>query len=284
MTNTYAVSTPTRKLISPLRYPGGKSALGPYLALAARERQIDTIVEPFAGGAGAGLYALSVGACTHLHLNDLNPLVADLWKSMVETPQDLIDLIFQTRVTVSEWHRQKAISENSKSTLESAFAALFLNRTNHGGFLRGRPIGGLAQTGKGRIDDRWNPDTLARRIRRIASLGSAITVSNSDGVAQISRWGSALLFVDPPYVAAGKRLYGGSRGAELEQLHYDLQLVLERHPNWILTYDADPLIDQLYGKHRQLPLGSRVRRNSREVILTQMGERTDPETLFDPSE
>ena len=43
---------------SPLRYPGGKSRLAPFISLLIQKSKIETpiYVEPFAGGAGAVSY------------------------------------------------------------------------------------------------------------------------------------------------------------------------------------------------------------------------------------
>jgi DNA adenine methylase len=50
-----------RVVLSPLRYPGGKRRLTPYLAaaLTANDLEPDLFVEPFAGGASVALELLA---------------------------------------------------------------------------------------------------------------------------------------------------------------------------------------------------------------------------------
>ena len=78
--------------ISPLRYPGGKAKLGPYFArvLASQDASIPTYAEPYAGGAGAGLYLLSEQYVDRLLINDLNPGIAAFWRSILGSTEEFV--------------------------------------------------------------------------------------------------------------------------------------------------------------------------------------------------
>lgn len=78
-----------RKRLSPLRYPGGKSKLIDCLVQYFHSEQMDSFVEVFAGGASVGLALLDAGRTNHLVLNDLDPGIYALWKTITEHPEAL---------------------------------------------------------------------------------------------------------------------------------------------------------------------------------------------------
>ncbi len=54
----------------------------------------------------------------------------------------------------------------------------------------------------------------------------------------------ASFFIDPPYIAAGPSLY---RYGMTQQKHLELAARLRVYPHpWCATYDADPLVYELY--------------------------------------
>lgn len=57
---------------SPLRYPGGKSKIAPFVSLLIEKCNLKgcTYVEPFAGGAGVALSLLFEGTVTDIVIND----------------------------------------------------------------------------------------------------------------------------------------------------------------------------------------------------------------------
>ena len=57
---------------SPLRYPGGKGRLGPWLADVLQENGLTGgwYIEPYAGGAGAALFLLLKDHVSHIVINE----------------------------------------------------------------------------------------------------------------------------------------------------------------------------------------------------------------------
>lgn len=63
---------------------------------------------------------------------------------------------------------------NSDDELLRGFATFFLNRTNRSGILKGGVIGGKQQTGKWKIDCRFNKKDLIDRVETIAAHSDRI--------------------------------------------------------------------------------------------------------------
>ncbi|MBQ0977567.1 DNA adenine methylase [Micromonospora sp. M61] len=273
------------RFISPLRYPGGKAKLGPYFAriLASQPATIETYAEPYAGGVGAGLHLLAEGHISHLMVNDLNPGIAALWRCIIQQPDEIIERIQSEDVSLDAWHRHRDVYLNpaDKSDLDLGFSTFFLNRCNRSGILTARPIGGLDQSGKWKIDARFNRAELAARIRKIGSLPGSISVSEKpalDFLAAVSRRVKpVLLYVDPPYLVKGEELYMSSHSwSDHEKLAEALSK--SRHP-WILTYDVDDRVRSLYPSNRCLRYSishtAQTQKVGREFMLFSRGLRVD---------
>lgn len=240
---------------SPLRYPGGKGILTDFLAetIAANDVRNCIYLEPYAGGAGAALNLLLAGKVERICLNDADRCVWSFWHSILHHTDAFIRLIETTPVTVKEWQRQRAIyCEKPRRILELGFAAFFLNRCNRSGIMtNGSVIGGLNQSGEWKINARYNPDELIRRIRVIAGHRAQITASNQDAVSFLrihlpkGYRKKHFVYLDPPYFIKGSRLY---LNYYEEQDHRKLAQYLRRLKNlrWLVTYDNVPEIRELY--------------------------------------
>src|ERR1700761_10859 len=159
---------------SPLRYPGGKQIIAPVLARLIQLNGLEGEVyaEPYAGGAGAALSLLYSGFVKSLLLNDADPAIAAMWHSLLTDTERFVQNVFYVPLTVDEWFRQKSIyaAGGLSTSFDLGFAAFYLNRVNRSGIIKNAgPIGGFAQSGKWKIDARFNRLELGKRIRRIAS-------------------------------------------------------------------------------------------------------------------
>jgi DNA adenine methylase len=272
-----------RKYLSPLRYPGGKARLAPYLArvLASQSKQVGTYCEPYAGGAGAGLQLLLDGHVSKLIINDLNPGIASFWRSAFYNTQALVDMVADCKVDIDNWHQQRAVYLNpeTRDDLTLGFATFFLNRTNRSGILSARPIGGLEQTGNWLIDARFNKVELIQRLKNISELSQQVDVRQERAIELIRtlnrRKNPVLLYVDPPYVVPGEELYMADHSWDE---HQRLEQVLTKSPHpWILTYDADDRTRELYRDFRCLRFGishtAQVQKVGREFMFFSRGLR-----------
>lgn len=238
---------------TPLRYPGGKARLGPWLGEVMRHNSISGgwYVEPYAGGAGAALFLLMQGYVDHILINDADPVIYSFWKSATCNTKKLVRLVQDTPVTMSTWYEQQKIIANpsSHSCLKVGFATFFLNRTNRSGILSGGVIGGKSQEGDYRLDARFNKDDLIQRIETIGAMAKHITVRGDDALDLLEEVEhelpeKSLIYLDPPYFYKGSQLYRNHYG--LGDHEAIAQRVSRMEKPVLVTYDNAPEIDALY--------------------------------------
>jgi len=240
---------------SPLRYPGGKSCLTSHFIEIIKLNNLSkkTYVEPFAGGAGAALSLLFLEFINSIWINDADYNIYCLWYSILNNSDEFITKISKIKVTLNTWKKcKKIITHPSDYTeFEIGFATFFLNRCNHSGVINAGPIGGYEQTGKWKIDARFNKIDLINRIEKIANYKDRIKVTNFDALKLIKKINKNdfFLYLDPPYYQKGKELY--MNYYEHED-HVSLSEEIKRlDSNWILSYDNTPEIVDLYNDKRK---------------------------------
>ena len=172
---------------SPLRYPGGKSAMANLLGQIRTMNGLGGygIAEPFAGGAGASLSLLYLEYTKTIHINDADKSIHDFWWSLLNQSRRFLDILLETQVTIEEWYRQRVNYRKVSgiSRVRNGFATFFLNRCNRSGIIvNGGPIGGIQQKGRWRIDARFNKVDLWTRCSKVAEYRNRIAVSCYDGV------------------------------------------------------------------------------------------------------
>lgn len=237
---------------SPLRYPGGKGKTYKYISYLVHENNIETYIEPFAGGASVALNLLINGDVNKIIINDFDRSIYSLWYTIINNSDALIKLIDTTDITMDEWYRQKEIQNKKDSVdlLELAFSTLFLNRTNRSGIIKAGVIGGKNQNGKYKLDCRFNKKNIIQRIQKIASFSNSIEVYNLDAKdcikEIIANSNNSFTFFDPPYYVKGPDLYTNFYTHEDHvELSKCIIQILKNH-FWILTYDSAEEIMNLY--------------------------------------
>ena len=245
---------------SPLRYPGGKGAIGNFIKLILCQNNLldGDYIEVYAGGAGIAWPLLFEEYIRHVYINDLNRPLFAFWQSVLKDTDRLCQLICDTSITMREWNRQKTIQDepDDYSITEFGFSTFFLNRTNRSGILQGGVIGGKKQNSKWKLDARFNKRDLIERIQRIARYSKRITLHNLDAADFIetilpSLSQKALVYLDPPYYGKGQELYENHYSRDD---HVKIASLISngiRQP-WIVSYDATPQILELYSRYRSI--------------------------------
>ena len=239
---------------SPLRYPGGKNCIFPFMAKLFYENNLLGIsyAEPYAGGAGLALHLLMEGYVSKIFINDLDPCIYSFWKTILNRTDEFCRWIENVPVNLDTWRYYKEVHKKGVECdeFELAQSTFFLNRTNISGVLDAGPIGGYSQIGKYKIDVRFNKKDLIGKIQVIASRKHDIYISNYDGIYFIKylnrKHSDIFIYLDPPYVEKGHYLY---MNFFKEDDHVELsRFVSKINKRWMVSYDLNDLILKSYSK------------------------------------
>lgn len=277
-------------ILSPLRYPGSKRRLAPYIAHALELNDLEPqlFIEPFAGGASVALQLLTEERVDEVGLADADPLVAAFWQTVFRDTDWLVARVHSIRVTLRNWrHFRRA---GARSRRERAIACLFLNRTSFSGIMApdAGPIGGYEQTSEYTLDCRFPRERLIERIRSIAALRDRVafvwscswedTLARAQQVQRALRLRSRDVFYyfDPPFFEKADSLYAKWFTDDDHVAFRDGVLRL-RGAKWLISYDVAPRVHELYGDRvsrltvEQLySAGSRGLQPQREAIITNL--------------
>lgn len=243
---------------SPLRYPGGKGCIFKFMTQFLEENNLigTDYAEPYAGGCGLALRLMMDEFVGDIYINDLNPSIYAFWCVVLTRADDFCDWIEQVPITVEQWAFYRQVQTNYKiaDTFDLAKSTFFLNRTNVSGVISGGMIGGVNQTGKYKINARFNKTELIDRIRDIKRFSHRIHLSNLDGidfVRQLEKLKrNIFIYLDPPYYKKGSDLYMNSF---CDDDHKELaDYVKTMHKKWIISYDNQEFIKQLYENNKKV--------------------------------
>ncbi len=204
-------------LLSPFRYPGGKTWLLPQVRkwLDSLAQKPSIFVEPFAGGSSVSLMVASEDRASRVVMVELDASVSAVWQVIIN--EDAGGRWLANKVLNFHMTRRSAIKELNQLGLHGralAFQTLLRNRVSRGGLLTADS--GLLRRGENNkgLKSRWYPETLRTRILSIVEMRGKITFFQGDVMDLLRRMKyntNTAFFIDPPYTAgrkkAGVRLY-----------------------------------------------------------------------------
>lgn len=248
------------KVLSPLRYPGGKAKIADFIKQVVKDNDLldGVYVEPYAGGAAVALSLLMDEYVSRIIINDKDRSIYAFWHSVLYDTDHLCQLIEETPVNMETWMVQRELqSPENKETvnlLTLGFSTFFMNRTNRSGIIKAGVIGGFNQTGNYKIDARYRKEELIARIRRIASYADRIELHHEDAVDFVKHIVQVLpqntiLYLDPPYYKKGRGLYMNYyEDADHEKIR-DVITNVDTF-RWVVSYDNSLFIKELYHSFR----------------------------------
>ena len=137
---------------SPFRYPGGKTQLYNFVLHLLEINDVhDIYIEPFAGGAGLPMKLLIENKVERVWINDYDKAIYSVWYAILHHHKRLISMIndvpfdyvsgnlINSEESIKFWDVQKdeyQKNKNHQTSIELAFATLFLNRTNNSGIIQ----------------------------------------------------------------------------------------------------------------------------------------------------
>jgi DNA adenine methylase len=214
-------------------------------------------VEPFLGGGAILLKFLqSQMQIKRLRLNDKDVALACLWTAVIRYKDELIK---RTHAAQPSTHIFYRIKEELSQTLEYptqeedilslGFKKLLIHQISYSGLgvKSGGPLGGSDQASPYKIDCRWRPDNIAKKITKINHTLSRYDIAGccctSCDFSEVIH-DNALIYLDPPYYHKGNELY--KHGFAHED-HQGLAACLRAiRADWVLSYDDCPQIMELY--------------------------------------
>lgn len=255
---------------SPFRYPGGKTWLVPLVRrwLLARGGTT-TFCEPFCGGGSIGLSILFDGLTRDLTMVELDDDVAAVWEVIFNGQAgELAAMISAFDVSVN--NVRKVLIAEPRSPADRAFATIVRNRTQRGGIMAtGASLMKNGENGRG-VASRWYPETLCKRIVELSNRSEQVKFVHGDGMTYMKDHRTdedTLFFIDPPYTAAGRRLYAHS------EIDHDrlFQIVTQLSGDFLMTYDDADQIRTLAERYSfdvvSLPMKNTHHRIMNELLI-----------------
>lgn len=269
---------------NPLRYPGAKSKLVPYIQKLIQTECLSgcTLYEPYAGSSAVSFGLLESGTISKAVINELDPLIYCFWVSVMEHTDNLIQMIQHIDITIDNWNKYSLYREVSglkgKTILEIGFAGLFLNRTNFSGILNANPLGGIEQTSQYKIDCRFNKDRIIKSIKELSKFSNLIEICNMDALdflkvkTKYKRNRKTFVYIDPPYYQKGPSLY---RYYYEDSTHKDLaKFIKTKSYPWLVSYDDTPEIRKMYRhsqkQHIYLDYSANTHTAGKELLLSNL--------------
>lgn len=238
-----------------LRYPGSKARLARFIAqtIVFNGVQNSIFVEPFCGGSSVSIALLEADVVDEIILNDVDPLVASLWKCVFSKKHSkwLAERVLSVPLTLEYWEYQKRL--NPTNVREMALKCLYLNRTSFSGVLHSSagPIGGRTQS-KWTVGCRFNREKLSARIIELAKLSHRVKATTSQSWLSVCKKWSAdrrsIFYLDPPFYHKAKRLYRFVFDTKAHNKLHDYLMSFDSP--WILSYDNASEIRALYNNSK----------------------------------
>ena len=266
-------------ILSPFRYPGGKTWLVPELRRwLSIIRPTSIFVEPFAGGASCSLMVAAENRADMVVLGELDADVVSVWQSIFCKERADIQWLCKRILTfdVNETNVREVLVKTHKSKRERAWRTIIRNRMQRGGILA--PGAGLIKSGQnGRgLSSRWYPETLVKRMTFLQNLHDRVQVVQMDAFDLIALHKgnkNATFLIDPPYTAAGKK--AGERLYTHHAIdHEKLFSVMSKVKGAVMmTYDDTPEVCAMSERYgfaiSRVPMKSTHHQVHKELVITK---------------
>jgi DNA adenine methylase len=222
------------------------------------------------------------GLVENIGLVDLDRRIAAFWATVFHDSAWLLEQIASIPLDLDQWRAFRAVQRGSRREL--ALACLYLNRTSFSGILADRagPLGGTRVFDADKFGCRFPRETLARRVRHLATHRENVKFIWSrdwrDAVRELHSKGETgtidgqlFYFVDPPFFHKAERLYRHSFTRRQHQRLRDglVKMNPDSEP-WLLSYDSLPEVEALYGASASIVTIDRFYTTSRLVSKQPM--------------
>ncbi len=240
------------------RYPGGKNKLKkiiikkilPYINNKTQYREV------FFGGGSICLDMIKDNTIDNIWINDKDIGIACLWTSLISHHQILKEKIIHFTPSVDKFYNIRdellQLKTQPSDIIDIGFKKLAIHQLSFSGLgtKSGGPLGGKEQKSAYKIDCRWSPDYICKKIDKIHNLLNNIKIykgscTNLDFEHIINdNHCNSVLYLDPPYYIKGNELYQYGFTQE-DHIRLSNLLYNTKH-KWVLSYDDCEEIQELY--------------------------------------
>jgi len=224
----------------PFPYQGSKRGLAKHI-LPYFPSNVDCLIEPFCGASAISLSASTYGLTNKIILNDLNKPLMELWKEIIERPNDLVNRYEQL------WNDQHTDKKEYFFKVREKF-----NKTHephHLLFLLARIVkGAVRYSSKGYFnqsaDNRrsgMRPETMRKNIIAVsATLSNKAQLYSEDFRDVVTRAKkNDLIYMDPPYQGTSfTRDHRYLNGLSYDDFVDALNVMNKKDLSYIISYDG----------------------------------------------
>lgn len=229
-----------KRMPQPIPYQGSKRNIA-WQILSIFPKEVNTLVEPFAGSAAVSVAAAHYGKAKRFYLNDLNKPLMDLFTLIINEPHKIADAY--ERLWQAQLGREREyydfIRDEFNKTERPDYLIYLLARCVKAS-VRYNASGEFNQSPDNRRKGR-RPLSMRREILGVSKLlnGRAIVKSGDYRETIKTIAPSDLLYLDPPYQGTSQnkdpRYYSGLDLSELADFLAELN---RRQVLFILSYDG----------------------------------------------
>lgn len=242
------------KVKTPFRWPGAKNKLLPTIEehlINLGFNNHSKFIDVFVGGGSVLLTIAQKYPRIELHCNDLNKGISSFWSILSEkNPLKMFELLKLMKVQPTIKQFYKLAETPPTSDIEHAYQAIYFNRCCFSGIIKNKsPIGGKDQKSKYKVDCRYNFKKLQDKILYCHELLKGRTIVENIDFSNYSMLTNSndMAYIDPPYVNKGGSLYTENMSKEQ---HASLANILIKRQNWLLSYDDNDYIRNLYSTQK----------------------------------
>lgn len=212
-----------KKLVSPIRYPGGKSKLKKhFVEMFPNKEEIDTFIDFFMGGGSITIYACENGYKNILS-NDINKNLVELHKGNGIDYEKLREIFDNDLNSIDD---NRIAFESAKNNGEGFFIK---NKMGFSGLQNSSfsPQASVKNATKSSVDrlEKMHELFCEKKVNILNKSYEEVPVSSKDFV-----------FADPPYYENRKKeLYGGTHSVFDHEVFCNYMKTLDC--KWLITYD-----------------------------------------------
>lgn len=205
--------------------------------------------------------------------------MSSIWNSVLHKKEELKEKILSYKPKVEDFFlfREELIQNNFSNYLDAGFKKIIIHQISYSGLgvKSGGPLGGVKQESIYKIDCRWSPEYMCKKIDYFHSLLKEKNISDNECtsvdfekiVCVASK--DSFIYLDPPYFDKGNELYQCSMSfSDHKRLS---ELLKNTQAKWLLSYDNSEIIRHLYkwANIEEIDINYTIRgsRGKRELLI-----------------